>query len=175
MPCNSPNHLANTAVHICQLIWYISQQMFISVNICLYTCICVRICAFTAYILNQGVYDQYWSLYAIGAHPCGQRRRLLAVSSWYMQYGQIWARYVYVRICSNLWWWYKRNTARYKQIQTDINIEKNSFRLESVHIKSISVYILSISGAYTCISRVNDVYMSKYQHQEGKKFYIHII
>ena len=51
VPCNSPNHLANTAVHICQLIWYISQQMFISVNICLYTCICVRICAFTIHIL----------------------------------------------------------------------------------------------------------------------------
>ena len=101
-------------------IWYGTYfwNMFISVYICLFTCICVFMCAFTVYILNQGMYDQYWSLW-IGAQPCGQRRRLLAVSNWYMQCEQIWARYVYVRICSNLW-------RRYEQIPTDLNVLKRT-------------------------------------------------
>ena len=77
-------------------------KMFISVYICLYTCICVCMCAFTVYTPNQGVYDPYRSLYGLGARSWGQRRRLLAVGNWYLQYEQIWARYVYERICSNL-------------------------------------------------------------------------
>ena len=56
-------------------------NVFISVHICLYTCICVFMCAFTVYIPNQGVYDQYWSLYGLGAHPRVQRRRVQAVGN----------------------------------------------------------------------------------------------
>ena len=36
VPCNSPNHLANTAVHIFHLIWYIFLK---HVHICLYWCL----------------------------------------------------------------------------------------------------------------------------------------
>ena len=85
--------------------WYRTyfRNMFISVCICLYTYICACMCAFTIYIPNQGAYDLNRSLCGLGAHPCGQRRLLLAVGNGYLQYKQIWARYVYERICSNLW------------------------------------------------------------------------
>ena len=64
-------------------------NMFISVYICLYTCICVCMCAFTLNLPNQGAYDPYLSLCGLGDHPCGQRRRLLAVGNGYLQYEQI--------------------------------------------------------------------------------------
>ena len=128
-------------------VWYGTYfwNMFISVYICLYTCICVYMCAFTVYILNQGVYDQYMSLYGLGTHPCrgcSQRRLLLAVRNWYMQYEQIWARYVYVQICSNLW-------RIYNQIWRDLNAFKRPKKLFFWGIRSydvnICVYIVNIS------------------------------
>ena len=99
----------NTAVHIQQWWWFTIwsgtyfSNMFISVYISVYPGICVCMCALTVYIPNQGVCDPYGSLYGSEAHPCGQRRRLPALVNWYLQYEQIWARYVYVRMCSNLW------------------------------------------------------------------------
>ena len=117
-------------------------NMFISVCICLYTCICVCMCAFTLYMLDQGVYDPYQSLYGLGTHPCGQRHRLMAVGIWYMQYEQISARYVYVRIRSN----FSRDT---NQILTGLNLFKQQKQFFSWGRRSydinICVYIVNIS------------------------------
>jgi hypothetical protein len=132
-------------------------NMFISVHICLYTCICVCMCAFTVYTPNQGVYDPYRSLYGLGARSWGQRRRLLAVGNWYLQYEQIWARYVYERICLYLW-----NLWRiYIQIQTDINAFKQPKWFFFWGKCSYDVHISSIYGLYLFVSRLNDVYMFK--------------
>ena len=56
VPCNSPNHLASTAVHIFHLIWYIFLK---HVHICLYWCIC-----------NMNRYERDMCMYE-SVHICG--------------------------------------------------------------------------------------------------------
>ena len=79
LPCNSPNHSVNIAVHIFLLKWYIFPKQ---VHICLYLFIYVHMRVYVCIDSsnpNQGAYGPHWSLCGLGARPCGQRCLLLAV------------------------------------------------------------------------------------------------
>ena len=76
--------------------------------------------------------------------------------------------YVQVRICSNLWRWYK-------QIQTDLNVFKRQKKFisgEGVYIMSIFVYISSISRLYTFKSCLN-LFICLYSALLGVKFFLY--
>ncbi len=139
-------YMPSLSVHICE---YLSISGHICVyHICLYTCICVCMCALTVHIPNQGAYGPHWSLCGLGASPCGQRCRLLAVHNWYVLYEQIWARYVYVE--------------RYRQIQTDLNAFKRPKMVSFLGKWSIWGLNTCISGAYLVYIRVYHVNICLY-------------
>ena len=66
-------------------------NMFKSVYICLYLCICRCMRAFTVHIPNQCVSDPYLSRYGLEGTADVQGRRILPDTHGYIRYSQIWA------------------------------------------------------------------------------------